>query len=340
MRSLLITSAGSGVGSALMTAISYSAHTYRVITLSSHALTPVFSQAHAAYVSPLTSEAIAFKARLLEIVAREQPALLLAGRDEELPLLAQWRPELEALNCKVPCAAPPLMKACTDKYLSWKALGPILSVVPTAYTPAEIDALLQTYGFPLLLKPRSGFGSKGVLTVQTRALLKAFLAEATLDYVVQPLLKPEAHTPHFPEYSGQILIGSEATDISCFASSIRVEQGYTTHLYTLSPEHPFAQFLNTTAQKMAQAGFRGAYNLQAMKNAQGAFACFEINARCTGLTGLRAQLGWNEVDWLYERFVLQISPPSPAVAPNQTAVLESTFHVLPPTENRNPMSGC
>lgn len=328
MRSLLITSAGSGVGNALITALNHAAHSYRVIVLSSHAVTPVFSQAHAAYLSPLTSETEAFKTRLFEVITREKPHLLLAGRDEELPLLAQWKPELDALNCRIPGNNPSLMAACTDKYLTWKKLKDIIAVVPTAHTPSEIEDMINTYGFPLLLKPRSGFGSKGVLEVKTRALLEAFLAEVTQDYIVQPLLKPDTESPFFPEYSGQILIGHKETDISCFSSSIRVEQGHTTHLRTLSPQHPFAQFLNTTAQKMAQAGFRGPYNVQAMKNAQGKFLCFEINARCTGLTGLRAQLGWNEVDWLYDSFVQQVSPPPMTASPDQTAVLESHFHLL------------
>lgn len=328
MRSLLVTSAGSGVGSALMTAIAHSVHPYRVIVLNSHDVTPVFSQADAAYLSPLTSEVEAFKTRLLEVVAQEKPELLLAGRDEELPLLAQWKSELAALNCNVPGASSVLMSACTDKYLTWKKLKNIIPVVPTAHTPSEIEALICTYGFPVVLKPRSGFASKGVIVAKTRALLEAFLAEATLAYIVQPLLRPDIEQPLFPEYSGQILIGHDGSDLHCFASSIRVEQGQTTHLQTLSPQHPFAQFLNMAAQHMIQAGFRGPYNIQAMKNAQGAFLCFEINARCTGLTGLRAQLGWNEVDWLYDSFVHQIAPQSSTIAPGQTVVLESHFRLL------------
>ena len=71
MRSILVTSAGSGVGQAIYEAMQYSAHDYRLIVLNSHGMTPIFDRAHAAYLSPKTSQKEAFMDCLRRVTTTE-----------------------------------------------------------------------------------------------------------------------------------------------------------------------------------------------------------------------------------------------------------------------------
>lgn len=331
MRSLLVTSAGSGVGQAVFNALKYSPHTYRLVVLNSHPLSSIFQHADAAYLSPETAQQEAFASRLTTIITQEKPDLILAGRDEELPILAKLRSEIEALGSRVPGPNTELSLSCTDKYLTWKQLGHLLPVTETAFTSTEIEALLKRWGFPVLVKPRRGFASRGVLVVHTRALLEAFLAEAQEPYIVQPYLSQTTHEPHstnWPEQSGQIVIGARGQILGVFASQVRIAQGLTTHLQALAPESPFAQELYSMATVMARHGFRGAYNIQGITTPQNGFQLIEMNARCTGLTGVRAQMGFNEVDMLYDSYVAG-STPDLNFGSLETAVMETQFSLLP-----------
>ena len=45
-------------------------------------------------------------------------------------------------------------------------------------------------------------------------------------------------------------------------------------------------------------------DLQGRLDGYGRLCVFEVNARTTGITGMRASLGFNEVDMLYDSFIL------------------------------------
>lgn len=330
MRSILVTSAGSGVGQAIFDAMGCSVHNYRLIVLNSHALSPIFRRAHAAYISPKTSQQEAFMDCLRTVVATENPELILAGRDEEIEQLSVFKSDFEAMGSMVPVASHHLMRVCTDKYLSWIHLGRILPFVETAFTPTEIQSLLADWGFPVLLKPRCGFGSRGVLVVHTQALLDAFLAEAQEPYVVQPFLARPVQTDEdeqWPEHSGQILIGAEGAVLGVFASRVRIAQGLTTHLESLKLDSPFGQSLQAMAEAMALYGLRGNYNIQAIETEHKGFQIIEVNARCTGLTGIRAQMGFNELDMLYDSFI-QGKASLPTIGSPRLAVMQTRFEQL------------
>lgn len=332
MRSILVTSAGSGVGQAVFDAIQCSSHSYRLVVMNSHGLTPIFERADAAYLSPKTSQKEAFEARLKGIVSLEKPALILAGRDEELDLFVSLQGEMAAVGSVLPLPSSELMLACTDKYLTWKHLGHALPVVETASQPIEIQALIQRWGFPVLLKPRRGFASRGILTAHTPTFLAAFLAEVQEPYIVQPYLSRSfqaAEDALWPELSGQVVIGAEGSILGVFASRVCIAQGLTTHLECLPTESSFAQDLRTMAQTMATMGFRGSYNLQGIDTREKGFQLIEINGRCTGLTGVRAQMGFNEVDMLYDSFVAGKQSPLAVGDPN-VAVMQTRFELLSP----------
>jgi hypothetical protein len=62
--------------------------------------------------------------------------------------------------------------------------------------------------------------------------------------------------------------------------------------------------LNRASTSLAALGAVGVWNLQGRRTPDGGFRFFELNARPTGITGLRAHLGFNELDLLFDAFIL------------------------------------
>ncbi len=330
---ILITSAGSGVGSAILTAAQHSQRDYQFINLNSNALSASLYHCQQAYLSPPTQDRSAFIERLLAIVDSERPELLLAGRDEELVMLAAQREPLAQLGCIVPCGSVKSLQLCVDKYLTWQQMHPYLPITATASSKTEIQDLISQFGFPLFAKPRFGFAARGTQVLKSETKLWSFLESLQEPYIVQPYLQalqPGHYAPELNEYSGQILIGQQGDLLGIFASQIAVEQGLSTKILRLTSNSAFADLLKQTAQVLTKLGYRGPVNLQAIQIAPNQFSIIEFNARCTGLTGARAAMGFNELDLLYRDFVQQ-QVPLPLInwQAESLAVLSSHYQLLP-----------
>ncbi|MCZ6774375.1 MAG: hypothetical protein O7G83_20650, partial [Proteobacteria bacterium] len=62
----------------------------------------------------------AFEARLLEVVEAERPALIVPGRDDDLPILAAMRERLAELGAFALVGSPDAVDICGDKYRTAK----------------------------------------------------------------------------------------------------------------------------------------------------------------------------------------------------------------------------
>ena len=188
-----ITAVGSGVGQPVLDSLRDS-ELYRkrgIGRIIGFEATPWAKAAHecdAVYQVPLASDP-AYQSALLSLCERLGLDALIPGSDPELVILAEMRPELQALGCQVIVAAPEAVRTCRDKlslYQRMHAAGvPFVATWPLS----EAIAHKEDLPYPIIVKPRGGSGSVGTQVLTRPDHWQGFRDDG--NWIVQPYLIPQ-----------------------------------------------------------------------------------------------------------------------------------------------------
>jgi carbamoyl-phosphate synthase large subunit len=213
--------------------------------------------------------------------------ILLVGIDFDLPRLAASRSEIEEeTGCKVVVSSPEVVEIGDDKWATYEFLQEHGLPCPESLVDLELlDEFVDRVGFPLIVKPRRGARSVGVSLVNDRRMLDAALESAGSAPIVQ-----EAVGSLDEEYTA----GAVVMDGSCVGSIVLrrdLRDGNTNRAYA-KPNPELEGMIREVAEKLAPLG---PANFQFRIGEHGP-AIFEINARFSGTTVMRAMVGFNEVE--------------------------------------------
>jgi carbamoyl-phosphate synthase large subunit len=255
------------------------------------------------YVIPMANDP-SYIARISALLERERPDAIFVGTDVELPILAEHREQLEATyRCRVVVSSPRVVAIADDKYLTYKFLSEAGFDPPRSALPGDEDALIESVGFPLIVKPRVGARSVGVELVRNREeLRRALQAEARV--VIQECVGTEAD-----EYTA----GTLTFEGRCEATIVMRRDLRDGNTYRAFVE----EFPELKLRVRAMAERLGAYgpaNFQ-FRHVNGRVAVFEINARFSGTTPLRMRAGFNEVEMILRRELLGETIQQPRIEP-------------------------
>jgi carbamoyl-phosphate synthase large subunit len=210
---------------------------------------------------------------------------------------------------------PELIQLCRDKWAFYQALtgaGVDLSPSPSPLPSCAIEstlsddfsALKSRYGLPFLLKPRRGFGSKGIVRVDGPETFAKHQQDIGRLLMVQPIVgsdDEEFTTAAFGDGAG----GFFAT---MTLKRLLSKDGFTDKAEVVATD----EFVGTTAALCKHFRPTGPTNFQFRKCVDG-IKLLEINPRISSSTSIRAAFGYNEsamaVDLLLEGRV----PQQPAV---------------------------
>lgn len=211
---------------------------------------------------------------IIAMVASDGIGLVVSTVDVELVPLSARREELGA-----PLAAPSqaALTTCLDKWQLAQACAPHARVPHTALLDEAGIAL--DWVFPVIVKPRSGAGSRGVHLVEDRAALQA----ERLDdgWIIQEHLPGD-------EFSVDTLMGRDGTAIAAVPRlRARVDSGVAIAGRTVHRDE-----LERTAEACAAAaGLVGVCNVQLRYDSHGVPALLEINPRFPGSMPLTVAAG-------------------------------------------------
>ena len=343
---VLVTSIGSQVGWTVLAALRPIRSRLVVIGCNTLAASPTVFDCDRAYRVPKTANACAYREALRTIVFREQPDLVIPGRDEELTILAELATDHAWSGIRVLAPPPELVPVFNDKLETARfAARHALPFAATAYEPEEITALIETRGFPLVVKPRiGGHASKGVRIVANPAQLRAALA--TGDMLVQECLNPdiisgldsfvpEAGVPlHYAvsdlRYAAEWLLDDAGEVVSLQGVVSHTEGPQSIHM-RLTDDAALMEVASGYARALVAAGHRGVANIQGKQLADGRFVPFELNGRFTGSAAARAYMGCNQVAQAVCRFLWGESYADMPAYPNTTALKSSIFQGIDQT---------
>lgn len=299
----LVTGAGALLGQGIIKSLRLAERKYHVIAADPDPRAIGLYWADGAYLIPLASDPT-YLDEVRRILARERPDAVLIGTDVELATFAENKAALEAeFGTHIIVSPLPVIAIADDKWLTYKFLAEHGFPHPCSALPDELDGLLRKCDFPLVVKPRVGARSVAMSLVKNEQELSMALA-----MVSDPIVQECVATPDDEYTSGLIVTDNKVQAVVTMRRDLR--DGNTYRAYVQSNT---AYNLLLAEVAMALGGF-GPLNFQ-FRVANNVPKIFEINARFSGTTPLRAYAGFNEVDHLLQQIVHGTPIPEPELKP-------------------------
>ncbi|GAA1833778.1 ATP-grasp domain-containing protein [Agromyces salentinus] len=215
-----------------------------------------------------------FVESVIALCDRDEIDVVVSTVDAELPPLAARRAELGAVLAAPSQAA---LDTALDKWRLVQACAPHVRVPHTELLTEAGQA--HDWAFPVIVKPRSGAGSRGVRLVSSRPELEASPPDEA--QIIQEHLPGE-------EFSVDVIVAADGHVVAAVPRlRARVDSGVAVAGRTVHR----AELEETAAACARAAGITGVANVQLRYSADGVPALLEINPRFSGAMPLTIAAG-------------------------------------------------
>jgi carbamoyl-phosphate synthase large subunit len=291
---VLVTGAGALLGQGILRCIQMAERPVRIITADPDPRATGHWLGHCACLIPPASDPQYLEA-IENIAEEEEISLIFVGTDVELGIFSRGKDNLfrkfHALTVVSPLKA---IEIANDKILTSRFLrdeGFSFVDCALASDRENVERLVEKFGFPLFGKPRIGARSVGAFKIADRGVLEEVCAKNP-DYFIGEYLSEE---------DGEFTAGCLVTNGRCKSIVVLrrdLRDGNTYRAYAETSGR-FDRLLGQVAERL---GIFGPCNLQfRLRNAEPVI--FEINARFSGTTPIRAIFGYNEVSHLLDYLI-------------------------------------
>ncbi|MFF1573759.1 ATP-grasp domain-containing protein [Leifsonia sp. NPDC058292] len=218
-----------------------------------------------------------FVDELIALCSADAVDVLFSTVDVELPELARRRDELLAVGTALAAPGFDTLSVCLDKFRLAERCAPLTTVPETRLLTA--DGVARDWSFPVIVKPRSGAGSRGVKLIPDRAALEALGVDESI--IIQENLPGE-------EFSVDVIAGLDGSVIAAVPRSReRVDSGVSIAGRTVHR----ADLIQTATEVARAIGLTGVANVQLRYSTAGVPALLEVNPRFPGAMPLTIAAG-------------------------------------------------
>ncbi|OBX25981.1 nucleoside-diphosphate-sugar epimerase [Gelidibacter algens] len=234
--------------------------------------------------------------------------IIIPGTDDEVHLFSKHIADFENSNIKVIVSEEKFLDIVRDKVLANVEFGKLADIFVTSYY--NVGSLLialesKEVALPVIAKPRNGSGSVGIKIINTLEDLQ----ELTSQHIFQELAVPRKNdvniekfnsliakniNPQVSELSIHLVVGRTGEILGKMATFNRLKQGVPVEILPYTNPSIWDD-IDKLIPTFVALGLKGPLNIQGRMTDKG-LRIFEMNARFTGITGLRASLGFNEVE--------------------------------------------
>lgn len=225
---------------------------------------------------------------IADIIKKEKIRILFTGIDFETALFARYRDTIEsAAGCKIVVSGPRVVEIADDKYLTYKFLKDNNFYHPRTFLSEQLPD--NGIKFPCIMKPRKGTGAKGVGIINNRQELDSRLPLAA-GYIIQEIIGgPDS------EYTcGVIFFDNEVKRSICLRRALQYGNTKTAYFSKDVPPAIY-DYVSMVTKRLKPFG---PCNFQLRVDADKRPKIFEINARHSGTTYIRALFGFKEVEYV------------------------------------------
>lgn len=220
-------------------------------------------------VSAITSEK--YYPSMLKILDENEIDIIIPLIDFDLSIFSKDNKDLELLKIKSTAPKKYVVELLSDKYNMSKWLNSIGVKVPKVYSLNEIENNKE-----YILKPRKGFGSRGVIKCKGNEIKEKY----STDSIIQEVCKPKEITVE--------VFKTEDTLKTICRERIEVKSGVCTKTRIFRDNE-----LNNIVNKIvSNIEFPVASCIQFMLNEKGEWCVTDINLRLGAGTALSSKVGW------------------------------------------------
>ena len=244
---------------------------------------------------------------LIEVCQKHEIDLVIPGLDDEAMTYARNAEKLEAAGIKAIFSGEELNALCRDKERMSNDLNKIADVFVRCYRKETLleDIESGNVAFPFISKPRGGFASRGIEIIRC----KEDLAKIADDSIIQELAVPVKTDPNYDFYMNQIaknrnpqvseisiqlVYSPDGLQMGRMFSYNKLNNGIPIEIVPYESDEVW-NIIDRLTPTLLKMGLRGPLNIQGRFTEEG-LKLFEMNPRFTGITGLRALMGFNEVE--------------------------------------------
>jgi nucleoside-diphosphate-sugar epimerase len=233
--------------------------------------------------------------------------LIIPGLDDEALLYAQNIKKFDAAGIKALCAGEELIAICRDKERMSIELNKVADVFVKSYSKETLYQDIENgkVQFPFVAKPIDGFASRGVEIIRNHNDLKKISNTHILQEIAMPCKDDPNYdfyrsqvaknrNPQVSEVSIQVVCSPEGELLGKMFSYNKLNNGVPVEIVPFENDYIWGVF-DLLLPTLIKMGLRGPLNLQGRLTDNG-LKLFEMNPRFTGITGLRALMGFNEVE--------------------------------------------
>ena len=306
---VLVTGAGSGVGQGIVKALRISDLPVTVVAADIAPMNAAMYRADEAVIIPRVEQVNALE-RIIELLLQHRIDVVMIGSEFDLEFFSLNRTEIESRASVSVIVAPPATVAiANDKWLTAEFLRESGLPYAEAYLPKDQkDAVhcAEKWGFPIVLKTRRGTSSRHVHIVRDSESLKKLFPGTPVPMLQRVIDIPSSELRS--EYTCSVFKAADGSMIGPFTARRTVRGGTSWHIEVAPFEALYAPLL-AIANTL---DFVGSLNVQLMLTEEGAIP-FELNARFSGTTAVRAHFGFNEPEMALRSFFYKEAVPAPKI---------------------------
>lgn len=209
-----------------------------------------------------------FADHLLDLVRRERVDVVFPTVDSELLPVAERRAEFTAAGAALVVASPDTLRMCLDKWALQQVCEGEVRVPRCVVADGAFDP--DAWELPVIVKPRTGSGSRGIRLIEDRATLAA--VERDGSQLVQEHLPGE-------EFSIDVIARADGKVVGVVPRErLKVDSGIAITGRTIRDAD-----LEAYGTRVAELiGLTTVANVQVKRAADGTWALLEVNARFPG----------------------------------------------------------
>jgi carbamoyl-phosphate synthase large subunit len=313
--SVLVTGVGgSSVGHQILQALQLVGSRYRTVATDASDFSFGLFEADSAYVIPRAGSSHYLRA-ISEIVEREKVIAVLPGTEAELQVISENADRLSQRGCVAITNPSQVVKLCSNKGVLYHWLSEHGFRVPRTANAHGWRKLVAEVGLPLIGKPTEGAGaSRNVEILASEEEIDAYVSQA--EESEREVVLQEYVGSSTSEYTVGVLstrAGKTIDSIVLHRNLTGLSAGTTRTLkdrsYSLSSGYSQGfvvqdRAIQDVCERLArQMGSCGPLNVQCRVSEKDEVTIFEVHARFSGTSSIRAMVGFNEPDLLIRNFV-------------------------------------
>jgi len=243
--------------------------------------------------------------RLLALLRKHRVDVAFPGIDADMYKWADHAAEIETIGTKVVLNSLELISRCSDKWAFYERQQELhLPYAIPSYLEMDFEFLKEKCGLPFLLKPRRGFGSKGIVVVETAEQFDGIAPATKTTLMAQPIVGRDDE-----EFTVSAFCDGHGGYSAFIALRRKLSKDGFTDKAEVVDQAEFTEAVQDLCKAFAPIG---PTNFQFRKTDHG-LKLLEINPRISSSTSIRAAFGYNEALMAVEMAVENRMPVQPDI---------------------------